>query len=58
MNVFPDANGIVRNVEVGYKLHDLDDPKTYKGQPYSIVKRAIQRLVVVMQAGTAQNVDD
>ena len=44
--VFPDEHGIVRNVEVKYK--HLQEGRNYDGQPFVSVKRAVQKLVVIL----------
>ena len=44
--VFPDEHGIVRNVEVKYK--HLQEERNYYGQPFVSVKRAAQKLVVIL----------
>ena len=56
VEIYPDDKGVVRNVEVEYKLQNPDEsPKVYKSKPFSRIRRAVQRLVVVM---AAEEMDD
>ena len=45
---YPDHNGIVRNVDVQYK--HPQEGKKYEGKPFMSIKRAVQKLVVILPA--------
>ena len=47
--VYPDEAGRVRNVQV--KLKNVDKSVQYKGSSYTLIRRAVQRLIVLVPVG-------
>ena len=53
--VIPSDDGMVRRVEVSYK--NIEDGREYKGKPYTIIERPVQRLVVLLPAEERSGID-
>ena len=54
-DVYPGVDGRVRNVSVHYKNHgEHESEPVYSGKDYTVIKRPVQRLVVLLPADEAK----